>query len=122
MTQASNFALGRSSRHELFPLPDVRRPWTLSGSYTWEFIGVGRLKGERLEVTWNTKEGEEDGAESRTLSLRRRNGLVRAPQQKRGRDRPVLRTASQLRGRLSAGARRAGAGRGRPSENLPAAT
>jgi uncharacterized protein len=47
------------------------------GSYTCEFIGIGRLNGERLEVTWDTKEGEEDGAEGWTLSLQRRNGLVR---------------------------------------------
>jgi uncharacterized protein len=49
-------------------------------SYTCEFIGVGRLKGERLEVTWDTNEGEEDGAEGWTLSLQWRNGLVRVEQ------------------------------------------
>src|SRR5262245_5431431 len=42
------------------------------GSYTCEFIGIGRLKGDRLEVTWDTREDADDGADGWTLSLRRR--------------------------------------------------
>jgi uncharacterized protein YecT (DUF1311 family) len=52
----------------------------IRGSYTCEFIGIGRLKGDRLEVTWDTSENEDDDADGWTLSVRRRGNLLRLEQ------------------------------------------
>lgn len=47
------------------------------GSYTCEFIGLGRAKGNRIEVTWDIRNDEEDGAMGWTLVLQRRGGLIK---------------------------------------------
>jgi uncharacterized protein YecT (DUF1311 family) len=54
----------------------------IRGAYACEFSGIGRLKGERLEASWDTSGGGEDGAEGWTLDLQRRTGLLRVDQRR----------------------------------------
>lgn len=52
----------------------------LRGSYTCEFSGIGRVNGNRLEVTWDTTENPDDGADGWTLAIRRQGSLLQLEQ------------------------------------------
>jgi hypothetical protein len=54
----------------------------IAGSYTCEFTGVGRVRGAGLQVKWDTKHGEEDGAERWTLVLQRRGSVLELEQRR----------------------------------------
>ena len=61
----------------------------IRGSYTCEFIGIGRLRGDRIEVVWDTSEDEEDGAEGWTLDIRRQGSLLELQQRRNGSEAPT---------------------------------
>ncbi len=63
----------------------VRADEPIQGIFTCEFIGVGRMDGEVLDVAWDKAEtGDDDDAEGWTLRIHRSGYLLRLDERRNG--------------------------------------